>query len=112
MSAKGGVTMRETIDGPYRPQYMGYPIEEWPAMPTDDTSAALNNKIMLMFGNLVQSSKMGVRRGITVKRLEERYAEFDQVGILMTERFTINHHTITGATSSDAGPIIGLLGGT
>jgi HK97 family phage major capsid protein len=93
-------------------RYNGYPIVEWPAMPTDDTSAALNDKIMLMFGNMNMSSKMGVRRGITVLPLYERYAEYDQIGIRMTERYTINHHTITGATSTTAGPIVGLLGGT
>lgn len=92
--------------------YNGYPIIEWPAMPTSDASAALNNKIMLIFGNLMMSSKMGVRRGITVLPLYERYAEYDQIGIRMTERYTINHHSITGATSTTAGPIIGLMGGT
>lgn len=110
--AAGGATMRERVDGVYKAQYMGYPIEEWPAMPTDDTSAALNNKIMFIFGNMLLSSKMGTRRGITIKRLEERYAEYDQIGIRMTERFDINHHSITGAASTDAGPVVGAMGGT
>lgn len=93
--------------------YMGYPIRVWPSMPSDDSSAALNNKIMLLFGDLRLSSKMGVRRGITIKRLEERYAEYDQIGIRLTERYDINHHSITGATpASDRGPIIGFYGGT
>lgn len=112
MRAAGGTTMREVADGPSVPRYMGYPIEEWPSMPEDDASAALNNKIMLMFGNMSLSSKMGVRRGITILNLMERYAEYDQIGIRMTERFTINHHSITGATSTAAGPISGLMGGT
>lgn len=111
MRAAGGNTNRNLAEG--QPQtYNGYPIAEWQSMPEDDASAALNNKIMLMFGNMELSSKMGVRRGITVKRLEERYAEYDQIGLRFTERFTINHHSITGATSTTAGPIIGLLGGT
>ncbi len=92
------------------PKYMGYPIEEWPAMPTDDSAAALDAKIMLFFGNMQQSSKMGVRRGITVKTLGERYADYDQIGIIATERMTIVHHTI-GDTAA-RGPVVGLLGNT
>lgn len=94
------------------PAYNGYPIEEWPAMPTDDTSAALNNKIMLFFGNMLQSTKMGVRRGMTVKRLEERYAEYDQIGIIASERMTINHHTIADKAGTGRGSVVGLLGGS
>lgn len=92
--------------------YNGYPIVEWPSMPEDDSAAALNNKIMVIFGNLRMSSKMGVRRGITVLRLLERYAEKDQIGIRFTERFTINHHSITGSTSTARGPVCGFMGGT
>lgn len=92
--------------------FNGYPIEEWPAMPEADAGAALNDKIMLMFGNLELSSKFGTRRGVTIKTLMERYADTDEIGILATERFDINHHSITGKTSADAGPIVGLLGGT
>ena len=109
--AAGGNTDANLAAG-QNSQYAGYPIAEWPAMPTSDASAALNNKIMLMFGNLMLSSKMGVRRGITVLPLYERYAEYDQIAIRMTERMTINHHSIVGATSTAAGPIIGLYGGT
>jgi HK97 family phage major capsid protein len=102
----------QTLAGAAPTAYNGYPIVEWPSMPEDDSSAALNNKIMLLFGNLRASSKMGVRRGITVLRLLERYAEKDQIGIRFTERFTINHHSITGAASTTRGPVCGLLGGT
>jgi len=94
------------------PKFMGYPIEEWSAMPTvDQPAATLNNVVMLMFGNMNMSSKMGVRRGITVKRLDERYAEYDQIGIIASERFTVVHHTIGGAAGV-RGPIVGLLGTT
>jgi len=106
-----GVTMRETADGPGVPRYMGYPIEMWPALPTDDSSAALNGKIMLIFGDMSMSSKMGIRRGIAVKRLEERYAEYDQIGIIASERYTINHHTI-GEAAAVRGPVVGLQGTT
>lgn len=112
IKAVGGATMAETVQGPIQPRYMSYPIEEWPAMPTVDAAAALNNKIMLFFGDMMLSTTMGIRRGMTVKRLEERYAEFDQIGILATERFTINNHSIGGATTALRGPVVGLLGTT
>lgn len=110
--AAGGNTVINMATGIAK-SYADYPIVVWPSMPSDDSSAALNNKIMLMFGDLELSSKFGTRRGITIKRLDERYAEYDQIGIRLTERYDINHHSITGATpASDRGPIIGLLGGT
>ena len=110
IQAAGGATMRETADGPGIPRYMGYPIEMWPAMPTADQPATtLNDVIMLIFGDMTLSSKMGVRRGITIKRLVERYADYDQIGIMATERMTINHHSIGGAANV-RGPVVGLLG--
>lgn len=112
LSAAGGNTNRNLAEG-QPAQYMGYPIATWAAMPSADAAAALNAKIMLIFGNMAMSSKMGVRRGITLKRLEERYAEYDQIGLRFTERFTINHHTITGAApATDRGPVVGMLGNT
>jgi HK97 family phage major capsid protein len=111
LMAAGGITNAMLAAG-QPPSYNGYPIEEWTAMPSDDTSAALNNVIMLFFGNMMQSSKMGVRRGMTVKRLEERYAEYDQIGIIASERMTINHHTIADKAGTGRGSVVGLLGGT
>lgn len=109
--AAGGATMRERVEGTYRAQYMGYPIEEWPAMPTADAAAALNNLIMLFFGDFGMSTTLGTRRGITIKKSEERYLEFDQIGIQATERFCIVNHDIGGAAGV-RGPVVGMLGGT
>ena len=98
--------------GSIAPRYMGYPIEEWPAMPTvDQPATTLNDVVMLMFGDMMMSSKMGVRRGMTIKSLMELFAASDQIGIMVTERMTINHHSIGGAAGV-RGPIIGLLGTT
>jgi len=108
--AAGGNTNQNLAQGqPAR--YSGYPIEEWPAMPTDDASAALNAKIMLFFGDMRKSTTMGDRRGITLKVSDQRYIEYDQIGIQATERFAINHHDIGGG-SGVRGPVVGLLGNT
>jgi HK97 family phage major capsid protein len=92
------------------PAYAGYPIVVMQAMPTDDASAALNNKIMILFGDLRMSSTFGDRRGITVKVSDQRYIEYDQIGIQATERFCIVNHDIGSDTA--AGPLVGFMGGT
>lgn len=109
--AAGGNTVINMASGMVK-SYADYPIAVWPSMPSDDSAAALNNKIMILFGNMRMSSKLGVRRGITIAKLSELYAVYGQTGIMMSERFDINHHSITGATSTARGPIIGLMGGT
>ena len=92
--------------------YGGYPIVTMPAMPTTDDSAALNGKIMLLFGDLRLSTTLGDRRGITIKVSADRYMEFDQIGIQATERFCIVNHDIGGATVASRGPIVGWKGTT
>ncbi len=109
--AAGGATMAEIAAGA-QPKYMGYPIEEWPAMPSDDSAAALNNLIMLFFGDYGLAATLGTRRGITIKRSEERYIEYDQIAIQATERFCIVNHDIGGAAVTTRGPVVGMLGGT
>jgi HK97 family phage major capsid protein len=110
--AAGGATMMEVVNGIRQPGYMGAPIEEWPAMPTDDSSAALNNKIMFFYGDMALSSKLGTRRGITIKTLVERYADTDEIGIVATERFDLVHHSITDKAGTGRGAVVGFLGGT
>jgi HK97 family phage major capsid protein len=107
----GGITAREMMEGTV-PRFAGYPIVQMAAMPAQDQPAAtLNGVIMLFFGDLSLAATLGTRRGITVKRLEERYAEYDQIGIQATERMCINVHDIGGAAGV-YGPVVGLQGTT
>jgi HK97 family phage major capsid protein len=109
MAAGGGNTIQNLASGaPAR--YMGYPIVEAAAMPTVDAGAALNAKIMLFFGDLSMAATLGDRRGITVKVSNDRYFEYDQIGIQATERFCIVNHDIGGTATR--GPVVGLLGNT
>ena len=110
IKASGGVTAKEMAEGTAN-MYDGYPIVKMAAMPTDDASAALNGKIMLFFGNLAMSTTLGTRRGITIKVTDQRYIEFDQIGIQATQRFCIVNHDIGGA-SGVRGPLVGLKGTT
>jgi HK97 family phage major capsid protein len=63
---------------------------------------------MIAFGDLSLAATMGERRGVTVKTTQDRYLEFDQIGIRGTERFDINVHDL--GNSNIAGPIVGLIG--
>jgi len=113
LQAAGGATMRETADGVAVPKYMGYPIEEWCAMPTvDQPAATLNNLIMLFFGDYSMAATLGSRRGITIAKSVDRYFEYNQIAVRAIERFCINNHDIGGAAATSRGPVVGLLGTT
>jgi len=60
----------------------GFPIYNSDFMPTDGTNA---NKVLL-FGNIGQSYIIAQRAQITTTVLRERYADTDQVGIILWER--------------------------
>ena len=101
----GGNTVREIASGAL-PMFAGYPVIVSSAMP----AAPTNGTIAVLFGDLTMSSTLGDRRGITIKVTDQRYIEFDQIGIQATERFTIVNHDI-GDTST-AGPVVALQGNT
>jgi len=104
--------MTERGDGLRQTKYMGYPIEEWQAMPSDDSAAALNATIMLFFGDYSMSTSLGSRRGITIAKSVDRYFEYNQIAIRATERFCVNNHDIGGLLAANRGPVVGLLGNT
>ena len=106
--ASGGTTMTEVTGGKPTRSYMGYPVVIDQTLPIITTT--LNDVVMLLFGDLSLAVAMGERRGITVKTTEERYFEFDQIGIMATERIDINAHSLGDTTV--AGPILGLIGTT
>ena len=107
IQAAGGATMRE-IEGGVSPRYMGYPIEEWSNMPADP-GTAYASVIILFFGDYSMAATLGTRRGITVKVSDQRYLEYDQIGIQATERFDVVNHDVGGA-SGVRGPVVGLYG--
>ena len=110
--AAGGATMTERGDGLRTTKYMGYPIEEWQAMPSVDAGAVLNATIMLFFGDYSMAASLGSRRGITIAKSVDRYFEYNQIAIRATERFCINNHDVGGLLAANRGPVVGLLGNT
>lgn len=105
--AAGGNT-QEMIGGVLTNSYLGDEIVTSNAMPSGTTN--YNELIMLLYGDFSQAATMGDRRGFSFRMLEERYAEFFQIGIIASERFDIVVHDL--GDTSDAGPVVGLRGNT
>lgn len=88
------------------PSYLGYPLVESQAMPT--STGDLSDVAMFLFGDMKMAVTMGDRRGFRFQVLQERYAEFRQVGVIGDERFDIVAHDLGDATNG--GPIVALIG--
>lgn len=105
-TAAGGVTATEMSNGIRTPSYLGYPVETDQTLPQVLTT--LTGTAMAFFGDLSLAVKMGERRGITIGLSDQRYWEFDQIGIRATERVDIVPHSLGSTTA--AGPLIALVG--
>jgi HK97 family phage major capsid protein len=107
LAAGGGNTI-QTLQGGYQRQYLGHEVVVSQVLPTIDAANALNDKAMLLFGDLSLAATLGDSRGLTVKTTEHRYFAEDQIGVKATERFDLNVHDL--GDTSDAGPIVALIG--
>lgn len=96
----GGITRAEMLGGGPVTYYAGYPVIPTEAMPHAGTSGTA----YAVVGDLSQAVLFGDRRGITMQRLVERYADEDLEAIKCTERFDINVHDV--GTSTVAGAVV------
>lgn len=71
-------------------EFLGYPVVEAQVLP--NTLGAATNTKFCYFGDLEMAASMGNRRGVTIQISDDRYFEYDQIGIKGTERFDINVH--------------------
>ena len=106
IAAAGGATMGELTGGKPMRSYLGYEVVIDQTLPT--STSDLSGVAMIFFGDLSLAATMGERRGVTVKVSNERYFEYDQIGVQATERIDINVHDLGSA--SVAGPLIALVG--
>jgi HK97 family phage major capsid protein len=104
VAAAGGNSIA-TLDGSISYRYLGYPIVISQKLPTSTSS--ITGQTMALFGDLSLAAAMGERRGVSIRRLDERFADADQIGIMGTERFDINVHDMGDATN--AGPLVALV---
>ena len=102
MDAAGGNAIADLAGGVRSPVFLGYPVVLTQVL--NSTLTAQTSTNILAFGDLRAAATMGNRRGISVKVSDQRYMEYDQLGILGTERFDIAVHE-TG-TASAAGAIL------
>jgi HK97 family phage major capsid protein len=102
IGAAGGNSIN-TLDGSVQYRYLGFPIVISQKLPTTGTVTAT---VTMLFGDLAKAAAMGERRGVTIRRLNERYADNDQIGIIGTERFDINVHDLGDSTTP--GPLVAL----
>jgi HK97 family phage major capsid protein len=107
MEAGGGQTFATYQAGPTGRSFLGYPCVVSTAMPNGITTS-YDAVTMAIFGDMRQAAYLGDRRGVSIFASDQRYLEFDQVGVRGTQRYDINVHGIGNTTT--AGPIVGLIG--
>lgn len=105
VAAAGGNNI-QTLGGKPQQSYLGYPIVDTQAMPT--STGDLSDLAMFLFGDLNKAVTMGDRRGFRFQVLQERYAEYRQIGVIGDERFDIVVHDLGDTTTG--GPIVALIG--
>jgi HK97 family phage major capsid protein len=104
--AAGGGNTIDTLAGPAQRRYLGYPIVISQKMPT--STGDLENVAMVLFGDLRMAATMGDRSGFRFLTSNERYMEYDQIGLLGIERYDIVVHSLGDGTT--AGPIVAGVG--
>lgn len=92
IAASGGTSMMDLSGGKPARSYLGYPVIIDQTLPTVTTSQS--GQAMFGFGDLSLATTFGERRGIRIKTSDERYFEYDQIGIQATERMDINIHDL------------------
>ena len=106
LKAAGGGNTIETLSGAIRQTYLGVEIVTSEVLPKVATS--LDNRAMILYGDMSQAATLGDRRGISIATSSDRYFELDQIAIKATERVAIVVHDY--GTTSVKGPILGLIG--
>lgn len=97
-AATGGLLTPSEVDGVPTQFYNGFPVILTQKLPQIATT--LTGKAMLAFGDMYGAAVLGQRRGLTIRRSDERYLENDQFAILATERFDAVIHDIGDATNT------------
>jgi HK97 family phage major capsid protein len=107
IAASGNAASDVAAGAPRR--FLGYPVV---AVPGDilpaSTTADMSGLFMCAFGNLQQAALFGLRRDVSVSILNERFSEYDQVGIQLISRF--DAVTWDAGTATAPGAVVALVG--
>lgn len=104
--AAGGNTV-QNIEGGFGMFYMGFPIVISQVMNATLSGDITADTVMVLFGDLALASTLGDRRGMVLKRSDEKHWETDEIALKLTERMDINVHNIGDAT--DAGAVVAMI---
>lgn len=105
LAQSSGALTASQVNGETEFAYLGLPVSLTPKLPTSLNS--LTGTAMMFVGNMRLSSAIATRRGVTIKRSEDRYMDQDQVAILGTERIDIITHSM--GDNTNAGPMVSLV---
>lgn len=91
--AQGGSPGGDVTGGVAGPTFLGYPVV-WVNSMNSTLTAQTSTAGLVYFGDLRMAATMGERRGIRIRLSDQRYFEYDQIGIQGTERVDIVVHDV------------------
>lgn len=106
IAATAGGNTIQSIQGGLGLSFLGHPVVISQVL--ESSTGSLDNKVLMMFGNLELAATMGDRRSFSVATSADyKFAE-DQIALRATQRIDINVHDYGDSTT--AGPIVALIG--
>lgn len=105
LKAAGGGHTTQTLSGGLGDQYLGYEIVISDVMPY---AADLDGQVMLMFGDMSQSSAFSVRSGLDFIVDPYSKAQTGQIVITAHQRVALNNHSL--GNDHDDSPVQALVG--
>jgi len=104
MDAAGGNT-KDDVAGGTGLQFLGYPVVLTNTM--DTTTGTNASTVIILFGDLTQSTLFGDRRQFTIASDGGgKYFQAGTIAIKATARFDVNNHSL--GDTSNAGPIVAM----
>jgi HK97 family phage major capsid protein len=91
-AATGGLLTPGMVDGVLTQFYNGFPVILAQKLP--QSAASLTGQAMLAFGDMYAAGVLGQRRGLTLRRSDDRYLENDQIAVLCTQRIDAVLHDL------------------
>jgi HK97 family phage major capsid protein len=111
MAGAGGNTIQD-LQGGYKLSYLGYPVvpvQVFPGGAENGTAGQdFSGEVMMLFGDLEQSSIFGSRREVQVETSGHRYFEYDKIALRATGRVHIVNHGVGDETTP--GSVVALCG--
>jgi HK97 family phage major capsid protein len=105
VAQSSGALTSQSVNGEMVWFYLGIPITLTPKLPSSTSS--ITGKAMMLAGDFRLGAAIADRRGIVIRRSEDRYLDTDQIGVIGTERIDIVNFGMGDNVS--AGPVVSLV---